>query len=134
MINKAAPLTAREMSPAAPGLQGLVNMLSMEERRHLTQIAQRAYLMARDEIARAKDRLGVAAPAFVEPDPQIIFADYIVAHINRRLNLRALLASDDLSFAEEFRSIQENINRVLLHFPSDVRLVFAGNGNRPLIT
>jgi hypothetical protein len=61
----------------------------------------------------------------VEPDWMIISLDIAIVHLSRSLNLRAFLECDDLTFIDEFSTIERNINRTLASFPNFVRLRFA---------
>lgn len=80
-------------------------------------------------VALAKQwRIGRENDASVEVNNTVTEIDFVVAHLCRNLNLRALLTCSDLDFISEHTAIQKNIDRRLLFLSADVPLRFARSG------
>jgi hypothetical protein len=66
----------------------------------------------------------------LEVHPDLVAMDIAVVHLRRGLDLKAFLESDNLSFLQEYRSIQLHINRDCRFFPADVPLLYATDSRR----
>lgn len=90
----------------------------------IQEIGKRARHLGEQMRARFKN------DALLEVHPDIVAIDVGVVHLRRGLNLKAFLEADNLSFLQEYATIQLHINRACQFFPADVPLLYSLDSRR----
>ena len=76
---------------------------------------------------------GNAGDALLERDMMILRMDIACACLSRNLDLFAWLMSDDLSFFDEWVTLQKFLDRTSGRIPGDVKMRFAQSGAKSVI-
>jgi hypothetical protein len=119
--NSTAPLSSPDLDTSAIDFTSL-NPVEM------TQI----HALARRAEAHARRfhilRHGSKADTVYESNFEFVCMDFAVVHLRRKLDLRAMLISNDFEFTADYATMQKYILRPVNAFPLHARLRFASIG------